>query len=445
MDAWLPWVFGSVVTLAAMVWAYINYGGFGKSLRYQLPQPEEDEEGLPLDASDSSSSSDELPWVAIVSPGRNEAKHLPTVLPELCSQDYPNLQVVFIDDASTDETQEIAGKIQDRFDNLMVCHNMEEPPAGWMGKCWAIQHGVNALRYLEVVQHRQEQTSNSERRPPQIYAVHHDEFNEVPSYHYEWLCFTDADIHWHPKLLRTAIAHAEEHDTDLLGVTPTLRFGSAGEAIVQLQLVLALGLMLPFEKAMDPDSPVALTGGAFILVRRKFYEQIGGHTAVKGEMVEDLKLGAALKAAGAKHRVATAGELQWCRMYDGWADMWEGLTKNAYAGLGHRWWVAAGVVLATLLLNVGPVVYALASAAWLALSPGWLPGATLLVSLLTVAWQARALNAGRKLMNMPWPYAWTLPIGSAAYAAIIIASVAQYHTKGNAWKGRRYSSADAAA
>ena len=101
--------------------------------------------------------------------------------------------------------------------------------------------------------------------------------------------------------------------------------------------------------------------------------------------------------------------------------------------------------MATLLLNVGPVVYVLASAAWLALSPGWLPGATLLVSLLTVACQARALNAGRMLMNMPWPYAWTLPIGSAAYAAIIIASVAQYHTKGNAWTGRRYSSADAAA
>ncbi|MBB6429657.1 glycosyltransferase [Algisphaera agarilytica] len=411
MLVWLPILLSGVAGLAALVWAYINYGGFGKSLRYQLPQPGDPE------SEDTHQHAQALPGVALLSPGRDEADHLPTVIPEWCEQEYPNLRVVFIDDASTDDTPTITAELSERYPKLLVVRNEQEPPPGWMGKCWAVHRGYEALQ--------------SELRNQQ---------SDI-----EWLCFTDADIHWHPRLLRTAIEHAQEHDADLLGVTPTLRFGSAGEAIVQLQLVLALGLMLPFEKAMDPDSPVALTGGAFILVRKKFYDDIGGHTAVKGEMVEDLKIGAALKAAGARHRVATAGELQWCRMYNGWADMWEGLTKNAYAGLGHKWWAAAGVILATLLLNVGPVLYVLASALWLAVVPGWLPGVTLVVSLLTVAWQARALNAGRKLMSMPWPYAWTLPIGSAIYALIIAASVWQYHTKGNAWKGRRYSSAHAGA
>ncbi len=430
MDFWLTGLFVGAVVFAAVVWAYVNYGGFGKSLRYQLPQP--GDEGLqhtePQDTSTDvpeprtsglnlAPMQLELPGgVAILSPGRDEAEHLPTVLPEWCEQEMAGLRVVFVDDASTDDTPTITAAMQQRYPHLMVVRNEQEPPPGWMGKCWALHQGYEAL---------QTKILNQQSR-------------------IEWLCFTDADIHWHPQLLRTAIKHAQQHDADLLGVTPTLRFGSVGEAIVQLQLVLALGIMLPFEKAMDPDSPVALTGGAFILVRKRFYDQIGGHTAVKGEMVEDLKIGMALKAAGARHRVATAGELLWCRMYDGWADMWEGLTKNAYAGLNHRWWVAAGVVLAVLILNIGPALYAAASVAWLLISPGWLPGVTLAAALLALAWQARALNAGRKLMNMPWPYAWTLPIGSAVYAAIIAASVWQYHTKGNAWKGRRYSSADAA-
>ncbi|MEM1107638.1 MAG: glycosyltransferase family 2 protein [Planctomycetota bacterium] len=420
METWWCWLFVSVASLAAVVWAYINYAGFGKSLRYQLPQPPKPSEEDPRSLSGIATSHEterDWPAAAIVSPGRDEAEHLPEVIPGWCEQDYPNLRVVFIDDASTDDTPKITAAMAERYPQFMAVRNEQEPPAGWMGKCWAVHRGYGAL--------------DSEIRNQQ---------SEI-----EWVCFTDADIHWHPQLLRTAIAHAEQHEADLVGVTPTLRFGSPGEAIVQLQLVLALGLLLPFEKAMDPDSEVALTGGAFILIRKKFYDAVGGHEAVKGEMLEDLNLGKTIKAAGAKHVVATAGELQWCRMYDGWADMWEGLTKNAYAGLGHRWWAAAGMLIATALVNVGPVIYAVGSAMWLGLSPSVFPAVIFGVSLLTVAWQARALNAGRKLMKLPWPYAWTMPIGSAIYGVILAASVLQYHTKGNAWKGRRYSSADAPA
>jgi len=371
--------------------------------------------------------------VAIIAPGRDEAEHLSTVLPELCEQDYPALRVVFIDDASTDGTPAITAAMAERFDNLTVVRNQAEPPDGWMGKCWAIHQGYEVLC---------KQESASEKPS----AVDSDQVSENPASvpPIDWLCFTDADIHWHPQLLRTAMEYALKHDADLLGVTPTLRFGSPGEAVVQLQLVLALGIMLPFEKAMDPDTPIALTSGAFILIRRSFYDQIGGHEAVKGEMVEDLKLGAALKAAGAKHRVAMAGGLQWCRMYDGYRDMWEGLTKNAYAGLGQRWWMAIGMLLATLGVNVLPPVYFLVGVAWWVVRPGWMPMSVTALSLVTVLLQARSLNTARKLKRLPWGYAWTMLPGSAAYAVILLVSMWQHHTVGNAWKGRRYGPPPAA-
>ncbi|MEE9404813.1 MAG: glycosyltransferase family A protein [Algisphaera sp.] len=386
---------------SALVWTWVNIvGGRGRSLNYQLS----------LEPPTKVPGGGHWPRVAVIAPGRDEAPHLPQVLPRLCSQDYETgrYQVVLVDDASTDDTPAITAEMAKRFDHLVVVRNDDEPPAGWMGKCWAVQCGVAAL----------------------------DQSNEPPP---DWMCFTDADILWDPRLLRSAMAYALEHDADLLGVAPTLRFGSAMEAIVQLQLVLALGIMMPFEKAMDPNTPWALTGGAFILVRRRFYDAIGGHEAVKGEMVEDLKLGMALKAAGACHRVAIAGELQECRMYDGVADMWEGLTKNAYAGLNHRWWNAAGAIILIAIFNVFPPVYALLAGAWLIAAPGWMPALALLAAITAILFQARALNTGRKLMHLPVGYAWTMSLGAAAYSLIIVASAWRFYRGGNLWKGRRYA------
>lgn len=392
----LAWCFLALVLIVLAVWLWINYGGgYGKSLRYALAADEPDTPAPPQG----------WPKVAILSPGRNEADHLPTVLPELCSQTYPSYQVVFIDDASTDATADITATMTGRYAHLTVLRNEQEPSAGWIGKCWAVHRGYQQVD-ADV----------------------------------DWLCFTDADIHWRPGLLQAAMRYALEHDAELVGLTPTLEFGGRLEAIVQLQLVLALGIAVPFEKAMDPDQPHALTSGAFTLMKRHRYDEVGGHEAVKGEMVDDIMLGVKVKATGARHRVAMAGELMSCRMYEGWADMWEGLTKNAYAGTGHNWWLALPLALLVLLLNVLPPLYILISLAWLIVQPGWMPALTLASSLAAVLLTARALNTARKLMDQPRWLAWTMPVGSAIYVAIILASVLHYHTRGNAWKGRHYGS-----
>jgi hypothetical protein len=380
--------------VALLFWGYINLAGsFGRSLQYKL---------------DPDAKPKQTPAVALLTAGRNEAEHLPTVLPELCEQDYPNLEVVLIDDDSDDDSPAIANQMADQFDRLSVVRLDGPPPAGWVGKCWALHQG---------------------------YATLDDQA--------QWLCFTDADIHWDARLLSAAMAYAEAHDAELLGLVPRLRFGSKAEAVVQLQLVLALGLALPFEKAMDPATPQTLTGGAFILVKRSWYDAVGGHEAVKGEIVDDLKLGMAIKAEGAKHAAGIAGDLLWCRMYDGWADMWEGLTKNVYAGLGSRWWLALLMSLAVLICNVLPPVYAVWHAVDYAASrdPWSLIGLGL--SIMAVGFGARALNATRKLMDLPAWYAWTLPVGSAVYLCILATSVYRHHTGGAIWKGRRYGAASA--
>lgn len=351
------------------------------------------------------------PSVAILSPGRNEAEHLGETLPELCTQDYPSHRVVFIDDHSDDQTPTITAACSAKYDNLLVVRNDQNPPADWVGKCWAMHMGYRALKQAEAA-------------------------GQLPTA--EWVCFTDADIHWNPTCLRAAMAMAMETEADIVALCPQLTFGTPVEAIVQSQMVLALGLFFPFEKAMDPAHPDTLTGGAFILVRRSLYDSIGGHEAVHDQVVDDINLGRKLKAAGGKVRIALAPQLMWCRMYNGWQDMWEGLTKNAYAGLEYKLWRVAVLSPAVLLCNILPPVYVLISAIWLAVSPGAMSLMAMGLALLTLLLPIRLMNAVRKILELPWPYALAMPAGSAIYLVFVLASTWRYYRGGNIWKGRAY-------
>ena len=422
-EALLPsiwiWLFLALLAAVAGLWSYINLSStFRATLRYVLrpwddPEPEpikeEDPPHTAIHVAGQSLQGENAPRVAILCPGRNEADHLPETLPELCDQDYANYRIVFIDDHSDDDTPEITARCAEQYAHLSVLRNEQEPPAGWVGKCWALHRGGEHLRALE-----------DERRA-------------------EWVCFTDADIHWDKRCLRSAMALAQHTGADVVALGPKLVFGSASEALVQLQLMLAVGLILPIEKSMDPDHPDTLTGGAFILVRRSLYELIGGHEAVRDQVVDDINLGRALKAAGGRVRVALAPRLQWARMYDGWRDMWEGLTKNAYAGLEYKPHWALGVGAAVLAANILPPVYLIGSAAWCVAAPSPSAGAAVALSAISVLLGARVMNTVRKLVELPAWYAWTLPIGSALYLAIIAASVWRYYRGGNVWKGRAYN------
>ena len=128
-------------------------------------------------------------------------------------------------------------------------------------------------------------------------------------------------------------------------------------------------------------------------------------------------------------------------MYDSWSDQWEGLTKNAYAGLEHNPMKAVAIGLAVLLCNVLGPVYVAASMIWLMVSPGWASITASILSLLTVLLPAAALNIVRRMFHLPWYYAFAMPLGSAVYLAILIASAWRYHRGGNLWKGRSYGGA----
>jgi|GEM_PF-807446 len=379
-----------------------------------------------------------FPHVLILVPGRNEASFLPTTLVELCEQDYPNYTVAFIDDHSSDETPAITAKLTARYPHLFVLRNEIEPPLGWVGKCWAIKRGYEAWKSSRFnvqgskLKGNALATNNSPDASPTP-----DTLNPTP----DLICLTDADIHWHPACLRTAVEVMQREKADIVSLFPGMIFGSVVERVLMGTLTFALLALFPVSKAMDPAHPDTLTAGAFILTRRKLYDQIGGHESVRNQVVEDVNLGRKLKAAGGKVWIAFTQNLITCRMYEGWSDIWEGLTKNAYAGMEYKPHVAAGLLTANLFALTLTPIYVVISAIWLCLTGSAASIVATTLALAIVLLQARVMNGVRRNFALPLRYAFSLPLGAAIYLPIAIASIWRYYRGGNNWKGRSYGKA----
>lgn len=396
---------------------------------------------------------EDWPAVCIIVPGRNEEQWIPHSLPRLIEQDYPRgrFAVIFVDDDSEDATPRIAAELTERFGGdrsprarFHVLRNDQPPPAGWVGKCWAMQQGWRHAQSLEV--------SRGER--------------------FDFICFTDADVLWAPGCLRAAVREAavdrrEERlgeRAGLVSLIADLRFspGVAGvvQAITQVQMVMALGILYPLEKAMDPAVPWTLAGGPFILADRQAYAAIGGHEAVRDRIVDDIELGIALKkpaeqgGGGVRVRLFYAPEMLATQMYNDWSDMWEGFTKNSYAALHYNPWELLAAGLATLLTNVLVPIYPLLAASLAVLTaqiPGpdglqrpwmqtsWPAFLALGLSLVALGFNLRANAYAVRAFRLPIAYATLGSLGAALFLSMVVGSAWRYHFGGgNVWKGRAY-------
>ena len=352
------------------------------------------------------------PAVTVVVPARNEAAWLPVTVPSFCEQDYPDLRVIVVDDQSDDDSPAILRALRERYGNLAVVQAAPRPP-GWCGKPWAVWQGVGQGA---PVGEGHPSTTDS-----------------------DWLLFTDADCVFHRAAARQAMALARAGGYDAVSLLAHMTFGSTLEAVALTGLATVLNLIMPMGLSNDPKSPVTLAAGGFILVKRSAYAKVGGHEAVKGQIIEDVQLGRKLKAGGAKLHTRATADLVGTRMYEGFADLWEGLSKNAYAGMDYdpkKFWV--GIVIAVAVAVLPPVylVAALVTAARTHSTMAWVA-----VGLAATAVVCQALIHLRTVRHMKMP-AWhcaLMPASAGIYAAVTCNSAWQHHFRGgNVWKGRRY-------
>jgi glycosyltransferase involved in cell wall biosynthesis len=262
-----------------------------------------------------------LPRVSVLVPARNEAANLRANLPHLLASDYPNLEVLVLDDGSGDDTAAIAADLARLHPGRMRLLRGEALPDGWLGKNWAC-HQLSCVARGQV------------------------------------LLFCDADVAAGPRAVTRTVAMLQRMDAAAVTALPRHRFGTVAEAAVVpliAQLPVAATLPLALVPRTAPPS-LSMANGQWIAFTRPAYGHIGGHAAVRGEVLEDVHLGRAVKRAGLRLVAAVATEELSVRMYHGWAEVRRGFGKNVYALLGGSpGSFAAGIVI-FLLAAVYPWV-----------------------------------------------------------------------------------------
>jgi chlorobactene glucosyltransferase len=346
----------------------------------------------------------EAPRVTVIVPARNEALNIEECLTTLTASRYPRFDIVVVDDRSEDGTGELArGLDRGNASSLQVVSG-EDLPDGWLGKPWACFQGARVAEG-------------------------------------DLLLFTDADTRHAPDLLSSAVASLLDDEADAVSLVGRQIMETFWERLVQPQIFFLLALRYPnLKEPVGPDrAGEAIANGQFILIRSNAYNGLGGHQAVRDEVVEDLRLAQRLCGAGYRLSLREAEHMLATRMYRSLRDLVEGWSKNIY--VGARQSASGRAAFLGRLAPPGIVTFLLA--AWV------LPVVVLGLSAIGILnprstiWSGAAAAfgllfwvTGNLRFGAPVRYALLYPLGAVTAAWVVVRS----WTRGArvTWKGREY-------
>jgi len=338
----------------------------------------------------------EPPFVSIIVPARNEETDIGTCIESLLGLQYQPLEIIAVDDSSSDRTGEILTMYSER---VRVIH-LRSLPKGWVGKNWACHVGS---RYAKG----------------------------------DILLFTDADTVHHRKSLTSAVEYMLSEHVDLLTLWSYMDMRTWWEKVISPVLFHLLFLDLGSSRVNDDDNPDYYAGfGQYLLIRRSVYESIGGHKAVKDATDEDYRIAGRVKLSGFRLRVVDGRRALGTRMYSTFSELWDGWLKNTYEGFDYSaraLFVAITEVFALFLLPYIVLAYGLGASLIDGPSPYLALG--VLMSVASFSTHLRfTLDQGYNPA-----YLVAAPLAISVCLAIMVTSLYNgLAGKGRRWKGRLY-------
>ena len=337
------------------------------------------------------------PLISVLVPARNEDENIRTCLESLQQQDYPNFEILVLDDNSMDSTAAIANEMASR-DSRINLYFGEPLSDDWAGKCFACYQLAQKAKG-------------------------------------DWLLFVDADTTHEPHMLRSVLALAMELKTSLLSGFPRQLATSFLEKVIMPVFYFILLGWLPLwwlHRSKTPKPSMAI--GQFFFFSKDEYWRSGGHEAVKSKIVEDVWMGIEVSRKGGRHMAVDLSSVVSCRMYRGIGSIWRGLGKSIYSIAAMAPLGLAALVMVAYFLYVAPFF-------WLwngfFMSPESLPWRGIVVLQIVIMLFMRWLVDSR--FHEPAISMWFHPIGLMFYLINVLYSWGRWLVgTGVTWKERFY-------
>ena len=335
------------------------------------------------------------PYISVCIPTRNEERDIKNCVKSVLNQDYPNFEVIVVDDNSSDNTAKIVRSMTEEYPNLIFIAGAQLAP-GWMGKPYALHQAYQKSRG-------------------------------------QYLLFTDADLMYRSHALKTAMHTMICKDLDLLTLMPAAIFGSFWERVVQPVIFGFIAALTSFRKVNSSNHQSAMGFGAFLLFKKVSYQKIGGHLSVANEVLEDIMIAKKTKLNGLSILAADGKHLFAIRMYHSMKEIWVGWRKNIFLAMKKSILRAFYYMVMVLCFLLTPYIVVMCNL-WLGTGSLWLGISLLGPALSLAAGLGLCHELGLERKNV-----FLFPLGAIVMVVIMFNSMVQtLLLERIEWRGRTY-------
>ena len=333
------------------------------------------------------------PRFSVLVPARNEEQNIGNCVRGLLAQDYPDFQVIILDDNSTDRTWEILQQFANNDGRLKLLKGTPLPE-DWLGKHWAC--------------HQLAEASDG-----------------------EYLLFADADTVHEPGMLKQSASAMVTEKADLISALPFQSVVSWSEKLTIPAFYMGLLCGVPLELTKLTRNPLLFAAlGQFMIFSRKAYQATGGYAAVKQNIVDDIAIGRRVHAMGMRYRLIDGCGGVSCRMYRGLEQTWKGLTKSTFATFNFDPVLLLLMYLLVIMVLVEPPVLLLISL----FSP--IQQLTVIITVLAVLLSLLLFAVCYRRFRFPLYLVFVYPASAVFMTVIAFASMVLTLQGKALWKGR---------